>query len=312
MIRQISFMAMGSQMSASLESNAPQAEAILQQVPFWFEDWEQSFSRFRPDSELNRLNRSQGKIVKVSDALWDVLKLSLQVESDSNGYITPAILNALEAAGYTQDIDQIRSGYIQSDREFSPVPVIKDVILDEEEKLVMLPRGVRLDLGGVAKGWAAWQTIQKLKKYGPALMDAGGDIMTSSHLMNGDPWPVAIANPFQPDEDMEMLSLAGEGVATSGQDYRFWNLNGVRMHHIIDIRTGKPVESDVFAATIVAPDVMKAEMAAKMVLILGSEEGLRWLEGQPDLAGYIVRMDTSTLLSSQLSSYFWSKACPIQ
>ena len=106
---------------------------------------------------------------------------------------------------------------------------------------------------------------------------------------------------FNPENDLEMLYLAGEGVATSGQDYRFWNLNGTRMHHIIDVRTGRPAESDVYSVTVVAPDVIQAEMAAKVVLILGSEEGLSWLEDQPDHAGYIVRMDNSKLISKHLS-----------
>ena len=60
-------------------------------------------------------------------------------------------------------------------------------------------------------------------------MDAGGDIMSGSALQDGSPWPIAIGDPFQPENDLEMLYLAGEGVATSGQDYRFWNLNGTRI-----------------------------------------------------------------------------------
>ena len=302
---------MGSQMMAALESNSDQAEAILQQVPAWFEDWEQSLSRFRLDSELSRLNRSQGRIFRVSETLLEVLKLSIRVEGESNGLITPAVMNALETAGYSQDFDQIGSSPFQASREFSPVPGIEGIILNEQEKWVILPPDVRLDFGGVAKGWAARQAALKLQEYGPALVDAGGDIMTSTALSDGSPWPVAIADPFRPDEDVEMLSLTGEGVATSGQDYRVWNRNGIRMHHIIDVRTGRPVESDVYTATVIAPDVVEAEMAAKMVLILGSEAGLSWLEDQPNLAGYIIKMDNSKLISKHLSSYLWSQTCPI-
>jgi thiamine biosynthesis lipoprotein len=311
MIKQITFMAMGSQMMAALESNADQVEKILRQVPLWFEDWEQSLSRFRLDSELGRLNRSRGRIFHASETLWEVLKLSLRVENASKGLITPAVLNALEAAGYSRDFDQIGSFQSQNLHEFSPIPGIDEIILDEKEKLVILPEGVRLDFGGVAKGWAARQAVLKLQEYGPALMDAGGDIMTSSALSDGSPWPVAIADPFQPDEDLGMLRLSGEGVATSGQDYHFWDMNGTRMHHIIDVRTGRPVESDVYSATVIASDVIEAEMAAKMILILGSEAGLSWLENQPGLAGYIVRMDKTKLISMQLSSYLWSETCQI-
>jgi thiamine biosynthesis lipoprotein len=312
MIKKITFTAMGSQMMAALEVDPEQAEIILPQVPQWIEEWEQSLSRFRPDSELSRLNRSQGKMIRVSETFWDVLNLSLQTEHTSQGLVTPAVLNALEAAGYSKDFDLIRSGGFQINQEFTSKASLEDLIILEKEKLVLLPKGLRLDFGGVAKGWAAQRVVDKLQKYGPTLMDAGGDIMSGSALLDGSPWPIAIGDPFQPEDDLEMLYLAGEGVATSGQDYRIWSLNGTRMHHIIDIRTGRPAESDVFSVTVVAPDVIQAEMAAKVVLILGSEEGLSWLEDQPDHAGYIVRMDNSKLISKHLSSYCWSKTCQNQ
>ena len=251
-------------------------------------------------------------MIRVSETFWDVLNLSLQTEHTSQGLVTPAVLNALETAGYSKDFDLIRSGGFQIDQEFTSKASLDDLIMIEEEKLVLLPKGLRLDFGGVAKGWAAQKVVDKLQKYGPALMDAGGDIMSGSALLDGNPWPIAIADPFHPDDDLEMLYLAGEGVATSGQDYRFWNLNGTRMHHIIDVRTGRPAESDVFSVTVVAPDVIQAEMAAKVVLILGSEAGLSWLEDQPDHAGYIVRMDNSKLISKHLSNYCWSKTCQNQ
>ena len=312
MIHQIKFKAMGSQMMAALESTLEQVEVILPQIPLWFEDWEQSLSRFRPDSELSKLNRSHGKMIRVSETFWDVLNLSLQVERTSQGLVTPAVLNALEAAGYSKDFDLIGSGGFQANQEFTSKTGLEDLIMIEEEKLVLLPVGLRLDFGGVAKGWAAQQVMDRLLGYGPSLMNAGGDIMTSSALLDGSPWPVAIADPFQPEDDLEMLNLAGEGVATSGQDYRFWDLNGTRMHHIIDIRTGRPAESDVFAVTVIAPSVIEAEMAAKVVLILGSEVGLSWLEDQQDHAGYIIRMDNSKLISKHLSTYLWSKTCQNQ
>ena len=79
--------------------------------------------------------------------------------------------------------------------------------------------------------------------------------------------------------------------------------NGTRMHHIIDVRTGRPVESDVLSVTVVAPDVIEAEMAAKMCSFWAVKQGLSWLEDQPDHAGYIIRMDNSKLISKHLSNY---------
>src|SRR5438128_11842359 len=92
------FRAMGSNMLALLQSDAAFAGESLAQVPGWFEGWEQQLSRFRPDSELSLLNNSAGRPVQVSPELWEVLQLVMVAAEDTNGLVTPAVLNALEIA----------------------------------------------------------------------------------------------------------------------------------------------------------------------------------------------------------------------
>jgi thiamine biosynthesis lipoprotein len=92
-------------------------------------------------------------------------------------------------------------------------------------------------------------------------------------------------------------------VATSGTDYRRWKKDGAWQHHIIDPRTGHPATSDVLSATVVAPSVVDAEVAAKTVLISGSLDGLRWLEDHPSYAGLLVLADGRRLLSSRIKAY---------
>ena len=98
---------MGSRMLAALECPLEEA-GILQEVPGWFEEWEQVFSRFNPDSELNRLNANQGEPFHVSAQLWEVLKLSLENVQTSNGLVTPAVLNQMENAGYDRSFEEIQ------------------------------------------------------------------------------------------------------------------------------------------------------------------------------------------------------------
>jgi thiamine biosynthesis lipoprotein len=92
-------------------------------------------------------------------------------------------------------------------------------------------------------------------------------------------------------------------VATSGKDYRRWKLDGVWIHHIIDPRTGQPAETDVLASTVIAPTVTEAEMAAKVVLISGSQSGLVWLEAHPQMAGLLVLDDGKLLYSQRIDKY---------
>jgi FAD:protein FMN transferase len=137
-------------------------------------------------------------------------------------------------------------------------------------------------------------------------VDAGGDIAISGPQHDGSPWAIGVADPLNPGEDLALLMLGKSGVATSGRDYRRWQKDGRWQHHIIDPRSGLPAETDVLSATVIAPNVMEAETAAKMVLILGSQAGLDWLENQPQMAGILVLEDGCRLDSRGVRAYLWS------
>jgi FAD:protein FMN transferase len=304
MLHRLPFRAMGGEMLAILEGDADSLPPILGKVPGWFEEWEQALSRFRPDSELSHLNRTFDQPVEVSDTFWDVFQYALSAETITKGLVTPTVFDAVIEAGYDRNFDNLPRNQTQHGLHIlSAVSPLSVVTWDEKSQTIYLPYGVRLDFGGVAKGWAAHQTVERLKKYGSALMNAAGDIAISGALASGEPWPIGVRNPFAPDTDFETLSLKRCGVATSGKDRRRWDRNGLPRHHIIDPYTGQPAETDVMTATIVAPTVMEAEAIAKAVLILGGEEGLKWIEADPVLAGVIVLENGQTLYSQRIKEY---------
>jgi len=306
MINKLEFKAMGCHMLAALDLPEPQL-AELEQVPGWFEAWEQSLSRFRGTSELSQLNHSAGMPFQVSETLWDVLQESLTSERLSLGLVTPAVLDALVMAGYDRSFDQLAptSSYL-TPNHFAPLGSLYEMQLDESNRTVCLPRNLHLDFGGIAKGWAADQATSKLSAFGPALVNAGGDIAVSGPQSNGEAWPIGITDPFNPDEDLEILMIEHGGVATSGKDYRRWQLDSVWQHHIIDPRTGMPAQTDVLTATVIAPSAVEAEVAAKVALISGSRAGLTWIESNPILAGMLVLEDGQRIYSERISEYLWS------
>jgi thiamine biosynthesis lipoprotein len=162
---------------------------------------------------------------------------------------------------------------------------------------------VSLDFGGSAKGWAAYQAMKRLQAEGPTLVNAGGDIAISGARADGSPWLIGVANPFQPEENMETLLLKGGGVATSGKDRRRWTRNGVLQHHIIDPSTNQPAETDLLTVTVVAPDVMEAEAAAKAAFILGSRVGMEWIEVRRRFAALFILDDGQVLYSDKMEEY---------
>jgi thiamine biosynthesis lipoprotein len=302
---QTSFRAMGCGIRAQIESIDPKAEELLKRVPDWFETWEERLSRFRPQSELSRLNARPGEMVAVSPVLWEVIQASLEASRLTQGLVTPTILSALEAAGYDRsfaEMDPEADGDVAAPEA---APDWKRIRFEPKGRRLCLPEGVRLDLGGIGKGWAADRAVARLKRLGPSMVEAGGDIAISGRRSQGRAWRIAVADPRQPDRDLAYLAATSGGVATSGKDFRRWRRAGAWQHHLIDPRTGRPSTSDVWSATVVAPSLQIAELAAKTAVILGSAEGLRWIERRPNLAALFVLEDGTRLDSLRLQDHLW-------
>ncbi len=223
----------------------------------------------------------------------------------TGGLVRPTMLEAIVRAGYDRTFDRL-----DEEGELTPPVLLAapasslQIECDDDGRRIVLPRGVQLDFGGVAKGWAAREASRRLDAFGAALVDAGGDIAVS-RPPRGGAWPIGIRDPFHPEMDFEKLRIRFEGVATSGTDYHRWRRGGRWNHHLIDPVTGRPAETDVLTATVVATDVTQAEAAAKYVVIAGSAQGLEWLEADAQLAGVIVTQSGEALYSRAMQSYLW-------
>jgi len=304
MFHQRAFRAMGCEMLAVLESDSDSTPDVLKDVPIWFEEWEQALSRFRLDSELSRLNRTFDQPITVSDTLWDVFQIALRTDELSEGLVTPTVLDAMLEAGYDRPFADLAreqfSGMMLNSQELHPLSM---VVADPQNQTITLQKGVRLDFGGVAKGWAAHQTAERLREYGPCLMNAGGDIAVSAPHMDGSSWQVGVSDPFHPDSDFDTLHIKQGGVASSGKDRRNWRRNGQFLHHIINPNTGLPVETDVLRVTVVAPTVMEAEAAAKTAFILGREKGLEWIISNPSYSGLMILESGEVFITPSMPEY---------
>jgi len=304
---------MGCQMLVAVDKEGARAATRLEQVPRWFEIWEQRLSRFLPDSELNWINQHSGQEVRVSSMMKEVLRAALRADTESGELVTPTVLEALEAAGYTRSFDAIQTesehrdvvrkhaggepgtGMLQKvempTNSKNVISLERAVYLNSHARTVRLAEGARLDLGGIGKGWAADRAARRLKRTGPALVDAGGDIAVNGPMADGEPWPVGVSDPFDPERHIDLLLISHGGVATSGRDNRRWMKDRIWQHHIIDPRSSLPAQTDVLTATVMGPSAQISEMAAKTVLILGSRQGISWLDQRPELAGMLVLED---------------------
>lgn len=302
MLQQLEFHAMGCGMLAALDEQKPSQR--LPRVPEWFEEWEQVLSRFRIDSELTRLNRNHDQPVQVSQILWDVFQWSQEAEQMTNGLVTPTLLDAILEAGYDRPFDELPhlAALTRVSIKDAPVSLAK-IIVNAATRTLTLPQGMGLDFGGLAKGWAAHQAMQRLEVEGPALVDAGGDIAISSPRADGSPWQIGVADPFHKGQEVETLFVHECGIATSGKDRRRWTRDGLLQHHIIDPLTHQPAETDLLTVTVIAPSVMQAEAAAKAAFILGSRAGLEWIEARPEFAALFILNNGQLIYSQKMEEY---------
>ena len=279
MIELHSFAAMGTGIDVAVElGNDPKRpEAAFARVEAEFERLEQLLSRFRPDSELSRLNRD-GSIVASRD-LCDVVGLALAARERTGGRFDPTVHDALVAAGYDRSFE-----LVEAEGDDASHPVGCGLGVRQAGARIELYPGARLDLGGIGKGYAVDRAADVLSAAGPCLVNAGGDI-----AVRGGAWPIGV-------DGAMTVELTGGGLATSGRDRRHWRRSGRELHHLIDPATGEPAETDVLRATAVGGSAVEAEVLAKWLFLLGERAAL-----ESGISCILVTSDGSVRLGGELA-----------
>jgi thiamine biosynthesis lipoprotein len=300
----LTFRAMGCAMGAwVLTADSDLAQERLNLVRTWMTLVDKTLTRFHPGSELMYLNVRPATPVRVSSLLWDALTVALHAAQEIEGRYDPTIFDALLAAGYDRDFDEIATVGDAPEMPELPRYTWRDIARDPITRTVTLPPGLHLDLGGTAKGWAATYAAGMLASLGPCLVDAGGDLAVRGAPPGLDGWSVGVAAPDNEDKLLAHLVVKDCGVATSGVDYRRWRRGGVEQHHIIDPRTQRPAATDLRTATVIAPDATQADLYALVVMLLGREQGLAYLQAHPGLDGLLVDNENRQWLTPGMSAY---------
>jgi len=264
-----------------------------------FHSLEARLSRFRPDSELCRLNARAGQETLVSEILFDVLERAQEMHRVTGGLFEPAILPDLETAGYDRSFEQVeRSGdgdVAGGDNEERRS--ISQLRMNPLRLTVTAPPGLRIDLGGIGKGYAVDEAACLLGPMRDFAVNAGGDMFASGDGPDGDGWLVAVTDPMNEGVNLSLLRLHDEALATSTTAVRRWKRGGRLLHHLIDPRTRGPSRSGVLSVSVVAKTAVEADVFAKTALLLGPAEGPRFLERQ-GTPGFLVLDDGSGVCTS--------------
>jgi thiamine biosynthesis lipoprotein len=273
---------MGTEISvlAPLERIEPSEQAVRA----LFGEWESALSRFRPESELSRLNASAGRPLAVSSLLYDVVAAALAGARATRGAFDPTLLPELVRVGYDRTFADLPANASAARR----LPFVggrwHGIRLDSERRRILLPPGAALDVGGIAKGMAVDAALDRLERelgIGTALVDAGGDLAVRGVPAGEHSWQVAL------EGTTRRVAVQHGALATSGSSLRRWLQDGIERHHLLDPRTGEPAASGLSSVTVAAATCRQAEVAATAVFVLGATEGTALLE-RHGLAGLLV------------------------
>ena len=259
---------------------------------------DRTYSRFRTDSELSLLNARAGQSVPISPLLTRALAAALRGARLSEGLVDPTVGHAMRLIGYDRDFSLIDEGSSRTDAplRLEPVPGWRCVALDAPGHTVRIARGVELDLGSVGKAFGAdLAAPAALAASGAdgALVSLGGDIAVA-----GTPpkrgWRVLVAedSSLPPSSVGEVITLERGGIATSSTTLRRWTRAGVKVHHLVDPRTGMPATGPWRTATVVADTCVEANIAATAAMIM-DREAPAWL-GERRLPARLVEADGTT------------------
>ncbi|OBR62307.1 hypothetical protein A7K91_01420 [Paenibacillus oryzae] len=304
----IAFSAMNTDVEAQLEydeCSSALAERDAGILQGWFRDCEETFSRFRANSELSMFNSSQGKLVLLSDRLFELLSLSEHYRAATNGLFQICILPELLAAGYDRSFELIVGKAGSGDKAVAPgkASARSGLELHPSMEAGRLIGETGIDLGGIAKSWTVLQAGEWLKGKSylkAALVNAGGDAFYWRREGHDGKVAFAISSPWDGKDDIGMLKLHGGAVATSSVLGRRWSKSNAVRHHLIDPRTGESSSSGIVQATVAGSDPVACEIWAKIICIAG-KEGLALMEEQaPGYEALFVWEDgTAQLLGSK-------------
>jgi thiamine biosynthesis lipoprotein len=270
---------------------------------------EDCWSRFRPASELNRLNAfaGQGPMV-VSGDLYLLADRMRQAWSMSGGLFDPTVLSSMMALGYDADFSLVsaRSAEDLGDIITSTAPGMSGVRLDEAALTISLPAGVGIDPGAIGKGLAADIIAAELFETGAdgVLINLGGDLAFVGNTEDGTSWSIGVEDERLPVDDAARVLRVFEfpegpttaGIATSTTLKRRWAQG--RRHHVIDPRTGGMSVSDLVQVTVVADEAWQAEITATTALLMPAVEAERWLR-ERDVPAILLTADRTIVTTDE-------------
>jgi thiamine biosynthesis lipoprotein len=293
--------------TAAVASEGDRIDAALADVRAEIEAIDRTCSRFRDDSDLSRVNASAGEWTRVDPLLIDAVEVAVRAARITDGAVDPSVGRAMIRLGYDRDFRRVAA---EGPAVPMPVPAAssrwRGVEIRRASSEIRIPDDVALDLGATGKAFAADRAATRAATTtgGGVLVGLGGDISVAGPApANG--WSIGIAEDHAArPERGETISITAGGVATSTTTVRAWRRGSVRIHHVVDPRTGLPARAPWRTVSVCANTCVDANTASTAAIVLG-EAAVDWLARQR-LPARMVRSDGSVVRLGGWPERRWS------
>jgi thiamine biosynthesis lipoprotein len=258
------------------------AKELLTQAREWISRYENLFSVNVESSDVAKINAADGKPVEVSDDTYELIQKSLEVSRQTDGLFDISVYPLVCAWGFTTDEYRVPD---QSEiAEKQKLIDYKKIILSDGNK-VQIASGMEIDLGGIAKGYLSQKLMELFREGGAtaAVISLGGNVQTMGEKPDGEPFVVGIANPQDSSEVYGTMEIGEKAVITSGAYQRYFEQGGKTYHHIMDVRTGEPAESDLGSVTVISDEGETADALATALYVMGKEKAIQFAKANQNI-----------------------------
>ncbi len=280
-------------------------ENLLTRAQAECQKYDDLLSKTHEGSDVWNINHAQGERVAVSDETREILEKAMEYSRLSEGVFDVTVEPCVALWDFTGE----GMGTLPDETALAQAADKVDwTQVDVNEEGVLLPAGMTIDLGAIAKGYITDRIADFLKAGGveSGYLNFGGNVLTIGHKPDGSEWNIGIQDPLgKRDQNIVGAArVADQAVVTSGIYERGFDLDGVRYHHILDSSTGWPVQNELAGVSIIAPDAFDADALSTTVFAMGVEEGSDFIESLEGIEAIFVTRDDTITWTSGLNDRF--------
>lgn len=255
------------------------AEEALNRIEEAFLEIDRLTNRFKSESDVFAVNQNAGIApVNVNPDVFSIVATSIKWSDTTEGAFNILIGSTMDLWGFGSDNPKV-----PTEKDLAESLTKTDyhrIVLDSEKSTIFLSeKGMVMDLGGVAKGYATDKAVGALKELGikKALINAGGNVYAMGTRADGTPWRVGVQDPKDPQGIVALLEATDVALVSSGDYQRYFEVDGIRYHHILDPATGYPSRASV-GTTVIMKSATVADILSTALFVKGSSEGIRLAE----------------------------------